>query len=258
MKNSLLFFDIDGTLKDDKQDLPKTTKEAIFQLKENGHEVAIATGRAPYMFEELRNELDIHTYVSFNGQYVVVKDEVVYTNPLNREALQLLTHMAEKNNHPIIYMDQYDMKANVLHHEFITEGLNSLALTLEASPDPDFHKERDIFQSMLFIQDQEEVQYEQAFKDFKFVRWHPLSVDVDPAGGSKAKGIEKVMVHLGYSMDQMYAFGDGLNDIEMLSFVPNSVAMGNAHPLTKKAAKFITKSVDEDGIFYGLKMLGLL
>lgn len=192
--------------------------------------MAIATGRAPYMFEELRKELDIHTYVSFNGQYVVVKDEVVYTNPLNREALKLLTQMAEKNNHPIIYMDQYDMKANVLHHEFITEGLNSLALTLESSPDPDFHKERDIFQSMLFIQDQEEVQYEQAFKDFKFVRWHPLSVDVDPAGGSKAKGIEKVMVHLGYSLDQMYAFGDGLNDIEMLSFVPNSVAMGNAHP----------------------------
>jgi Cof subfamily protein (haloacid dehalogenase superfamily) len=258
MKNSIIFFDIDGTLLDDEKNLPKTTKESIFQLKERGHEVAIATGRAPYMFEELRKELDIHTYISFNGQFVVVKDEVVYTNPLNGEALQSLTYRAEENNHPIIYMDQYNMKANVLHHDFITESLDSLKLTVQASHDPDYHKERDIFQAMLFLQDQEEEQYEREFKDFKFIRWHPLSVDIDPARGSKANGIEKALVYLGYSMDRLYAFGDGLNDIEMLSFVPNSIAMGNAQPLTKKAAKFITKSVDEDGILYGLKMVGLL
>ncbi|WP_342429571.1 Cof-type HAD-IIB family hydrolase [Neobacillus sp. FSL H8-0543] len=258
MENSIIFFDIDGTLIDEDKNVPRTTKEAIFQLKERGHEVAIATGRAPYMYEDLRKELDIHTYVSFNGQLVVVKDEVIYTNPLNKEALHLLTCMAKKHNHPIIYMDEYEMKANVLQHDFITESLNSLKLPVQASLDPNYYKGRDIFQSMLFIEEQEELLYEQTFKDFKFVRWHPLSVDIDPAGGSKAKGIEIVLRHLGYSMDQVYAFGDGLNDIEMLSFTPNSVAMGNAEPLTKKAAKYITKSVNEDGILHGIKMVGLL
>lgn len=45
-------FDIDGTLLDEEKRLPQSTKQAIAALKEKGHEVAIATGRAPYF---LRN-----------------------------------------------------------------------------------------------------------------------------------------------------------------------------------------------------------
>ncbi|MFX8035992.1 hypothetical protein ABTK80_20385 [Acinetobacter baumannii] len=35
----------------------------------------MATGRAPFMFESLRKELDIQSFVSFNGQYVVFEGE---------------------------------------------------------------------------------------------------------------------------------------------------------------------------------------
>lgn len=255
---SVIFFDIDGTLIDHDKRLPVTTKEAVFKLKELGHEVAIATGRAPFMFEDLRKELDIHTYVSFNGQYVVVKDKVVYKNPLNKEALHDLTAVAIKNDHPLIYMDQFDMKANVPQHDFISESMGTLKLSIEPSHDPDFFKGRDIFQSLLFCVENEEEAYQDLFKEFLFLRWHPLSVDVDPAGGSKAKGIEKVMEAIGCSKNQLVAFGDGLNDIQMLSYVPNSVAMGNAESEAKEVARYITKSVDEDGILHGLRMLGLL
>jgi hypothetical protein len=258
MQESLIFFDIDGTLVDQDKKVPKTAKEAIFCLKELGHEVVIATGRAPFMFEWLRKELDIHSYISFNGQMVVVKDQIIYSNPLNHEALQSLSIFAEKNNHPLIYVGQDGMGSSVSHHDYIVESLDSLKLPDYGIHDPDYFKERNIFQSMLFLQEPEEAQYECEFADFRFIRWHPLSVDIDPAGGSKAKGIEKVMEFLGYSKNQLYAFGDDLNDIEMLSFVPNSFAMENAHPETKKAAKYITKSVSEDGIYYGLKMAGLL
>ena len=51
-----------------------------------GVHVAIATGRAPFMFEDIRKELDIHNYVSFNGQYVVFEDEVIFNNPLHPDA----------------------------------------------------------------------------------------------------------------------------------------------------------------------------
>ena len=53
-------------------------KKAVQLLKEQGHEVAIATGRAPFMFKDLREELDIQTYISFNGQYIVLNGEVLY------------------------------------------------------------------------------------------------------------------------------------------------------------------------------------
>ena len=53
----IVFFDIDGTLLDHDKKLPNSTRVAIKQLQENGVFVAIATGRAPFMFESLRKEL---------------------------------------------------------------------------------------------------------------------------------------------------------------------------------------------------------
>ncbi|MEH7223294.1 Cof-type HAD-IIB family hydrolase [Bacillus sp. JJ1566] len=257
-ERSLIFFDIDGTLLNHKKQLPASAKEAIFKLKELGHEVAIATGRAPFMFEDLREELGIGTYVSYNGQYVVLNGEEIYTNPLNEEALLQLTELALANNHPIVYMDHEDMKANVPEHEFITESIATLKIKSFPTYDPKYYEGRKLFQSLLFVQEGEESQYENGFKDFDFVRWHPVSVDVLPSGGSKAKGIEKLVEKLGIPEERIYAFGDGLNDMEMLTTIHNSVAMGNALDEVKEVAKYVTKSVEEDGILYGLKMVGLL
>lgn len=69
----IIFFDIDGTLLDDDKKMPLTAEKAVFALKELGHEVAIATGRAPFMFKDIREQLEIDSYVSFNGQYVVLR-----------------------------------------------------------------------------------------------------------------------------------------------------------------------------------------
>jgi Cof subfamily protein (haloacid dehalogenase superfamily) len=258
MTQQIIFFDIDGTLYDHDKNLPASTKKAIQQLKEKGHEVAIATGRAPFMFEDLRKELEIETFVSYNGQYVVFKGEVLYTNPLNKEALKKLTETAVLHNHPIVYMDHEDMKSNVPHHDHIVEGIESLKILRFPSHDPKYFEDREIYQSLLFCQGKEEEQYVEAFKEFDFVRWHPVSVDVVPHGGSKANGINKIIEKLNIDKENVYAFGDGLNDVEMLTKVTNSVAMGNAHDEAKKAARHITSSVDEDGIRNGLKMVGLL
>lgn len=253
---SIVFFDIDGTLLDHDKKLPPRTKEAIFALKELGHEVAIATGRAPFMFEKLRRELEIDTYVSYNGQYVVLHGEELYTNPMNPQALQALTDIAIKRGDPIVYMDHEDMKSNVPEHAYIVESIETLKIDRYPSLGPEYYKSRDIYQCLLFCEQSEK--YEEEFPMFDFIRWHPLSVDVVPSGGSKAKGIEQIVRKLGIPNDRQYAFGDGLNDIEMLMSVTHSVAMGNAHPEALKAARYRTTAVDEDGIWNGLKQLGLL
>ncbi|KYG27604.1 Cof-type HAD-IIB family hydrolase [Alkalihalobacillus trypoxylicola] len=256
---SVIFFDIDGTLLTEEKKLPNSTKESIFKLKELGHEVAIATGRAPFMFKELREELGIDTYVSYNGQYVVLKGEVIYRNPLNSEGLEKLTEYALENEHPVVFMNHEEMKANVGEdHHYIKESINSLKIYQFPSHDPEFYKGREIYQSLLFNKAPEELKYEEKFKDFDFVRWHSMSADIVPKGGSKAIGIEKVVERLGFSKEQQYAFGDGLNDIEMLKQIENSVAMGNGEEEAKQAARYVTKAVEEDGILHGLKMVGLL
>ncbi|KHF40029.1 Cof-type HAD-IIB family hydrolase [Halalkalibacter okhensis] len=257
-EKSIVFFDIDGTLLDHDKKLPQTAKKAIVSLKEQGHEVAIATGRAPFMFVDLREELEIDTFVSYNGQYVVLNGEVLFKNPLDQQALKSLTEYAVSNDDPIVYMDHEDMKANVAHHDYIVESFDSLKIDHFPSHDPLYHQEREIYQSLLFLKDKEETKYEDLYKKFDFIRWHPMSVDVIPAGGSKAIGIEKITRELKIAKENQYAFGDGLNDIEMLSQIPNSVAMGNGHEKVKEAARYVTKDVGEDGILHGLKLVGLL
>ncbi|WML41567.1 Cof-type HAD-IIB family hydrolase [Neobacillus sp. OS1-2] len=258
MNQSVIFFDIDGTLFNSDKELPLSTKEAIFKLKEQGHVVAIATGRAPFMFADLRKELDIHTFVSYNGQYVVLNGEVIYTNPLNVTSLQKLTETALQNEHPVVFMDHEDMRANVPEHTYIKESIKTLKIDRFPSHDPHYYKGRELYQTLLFCPEGEEQQYERDYHDFDFIRWHPVSVDILPKGGSKAKGIEKIVQKLAIPPERHYAFGDGLNDIEMLLAVKNSVAMGNAEETVKASAKYVTRSVDDDGISHGLQLVGLL
>lgn len=59
-------------------------------------------------------------------------------------------------------------------------------------------------------------------------------------------------------MEDVYAFGDGLNDIEMLKTVGTGVAMGNAHEAVKLHADIVTERVENNGIAVGLKKVGLL
>lgn len=258
MTKKLIFFDIDGTLLDHEKNLPSSTEQAIKLLKEKGHEIAIATGRSPFMFKELRKKLEIDTFVSINGQYVVIKDNVIYKNPLPTDALQKLTDVATLNEHPIVYMGTENMKTNVEYHPHIEESISGSLKFDHPMYEPDYFETQEIYQSLLFCTDKEEAPYIDRFKQFRFVRWHPLSTDVIPAGCSKAKGIELMINQLGYAPEQVYAFGDELNDIEMLQIVENSVAMGNAQEIVKKAAKHVTKDVHEDGIAHGLEALGLL
>jgi hypothetical protein len=252
-----VFFDIDGTLLDHEKSLPASTKKAIELLKENGTFVAIATGRAPFMFESLREELGIDSYVSFNGQFVVFENEVVYENPLNEVELKSLVQYTETKSHPIIFMNEKTMKASVQHHPFIEKSLGSLNFS-HPEKDNSFYVNRKIYQSLLFCEEREEEKYLADFPDFNFIRWHSYSVDVLPKGGSKAEGIKKMIERLGFELKDVYAFGDGLNDLEMLKAVGTGVSMGNGVPEAKKLADLITTDVGNDGIWNGLKELQLI
>ena len=58
-------------------------------------------------------------------------------------------------------------------------------------------------------------------------------------------------------LDAAYAIGDSDNDLPMLPYVPNSVAMGNASPASLfDQVSFVTKRASEDGIAYALEQLG--
>jgi Cof subfamily protein (haloacid dehalogenase superfamily) len=253
----IVFFDIDGTLLDHEKNLPESTKKAIQLLKKNDVFVAIATGRAPFMFEGLRNSLGIDSYVSFNGQFVVFENEVIYENPLNENELNRLFNKAKTNNHPLVFMNEKTMKASMKHHPFVEKSMGSLNF-IHPEEDESFYVNRKIYQSLLFCEAQNESLYFSDSPQFDFIRWHPYSVDVIPKDGSKAVGIKKMIERLGFDLKDVYAFGDGLNDLEMLKTVGTGVSMGNGVPEAKELADLITSDVSEDGIWNGLKVLQLI
>lgn len=258
MTQKLIFFDIDGTLLDDEKQLPESTRQAIATLQADGHIVAIATGRAPFAFKPLLEELGISTYVSINGQYVVHKGKAIYKNPLKPNALAALENYASDRHHPLVHLNHENWYANTKDHPHVKTATDSLKIDQEVMYNPEFYKDGEVYQTLLFCTDGGEAAYNEAFADLDFVRWHKYSVDVMPAGGSKAAGISKLTQELQIPASEVYAFGDGLNDIPMLKSVQNSIAMGNASDVVKRAAGSVTRDVSDDGIWHGLKMAGLL
>lgn len=256
MTGKVIFFDIDGTLLNHTKEIPDSTRKAIGDLKKAGHHVAIATGRAPFMFEDLRDELGIDSFVSFNGQFVVFEGSVIYKNPLNKERLEELLEFAHESGHPLVFMSDETMMSTESDHPYIHESMGTLKF-MHPEPDPVFYREHEIYQSLLFCKEGEEESYKK-YKDFHIIRWHDLATDILPFGGSKAEGIKKLIERLKIDKSDVYAFGDGLNDLEMIKFAGTGVAMGNAVPELKEIADEVTTDVDQDGILNGLKKIGIL
>ena len=73
----------------------------------------------------------------------------------------------------------------------------------------------------------------------------------------KAYAIDALVRHLGIPRENTYAFGDGMNDIEMLQYVAHGIAMGNAKEGLKAIADEVTAPQTEDGIAISMKKHGL-
>lgn len=73
-------------------------------------------------------------------------------------------------------------------------------------------------------------------------------VEVMAEGVTKATGLARLCEHLGIDRADVVAFGDALNDVEMLRWAGRGVAMAGAEPVVREAADETTASNDEDGV----------
>lgn len=257
MTKKLAFFDIDGTLLDHDKKLPQSTIDTIRKLQDTGVYCAIATGRAPFMYKEIREQLDISSFISFNGQYAVLEGEPVYKNPLNYEELASLHKKAISNNHPVIFMSDENMMATRPGSWRIEQALGSLRFEYPEVDDR-YYEKREMYQSLLFCEGEEIESYRQTHRAFDYIRWHKYSCDIIPSGGSKSEGIRKLIESADVAMENVYAFGDGPNDVEMIRDVGTGIAMGNAVPQVKAVSDYVTDDVSKDGLTKAVYEVGLL
>lgn len=76
--------------------------------------------------------------------------------------------------------------------------------------------------------------------------WNNLEMNI--ATAHKGNALKRFAEHLGYTLENCMALGDGTNDLSMIEAAGLGVAMSNAHPLVLAAADHVTTSNDEDGV----------
>lgn len=257
MGYKIVFFDIDGTLVNEEKQVPESTVKAVHELKSRGIEPVIATGRAPYFIKPLMEKLGIDSYVSLNGGYAVYKGEPVYRRIMSKESIEAMVKLAGSLGHPLVFEGEHAYHADTEEHSFITTSVSSLKVDMPGY-DPAFWQTNDIYQLFLHCESGDEHHYEPLLQELSLIRWHPHAMDVLPVGGSKAQGIAALLERVGIAPEDAVAFGDGLNDKEMLSFVGLGIAMGNSHQDLLPFADYVTSHVDEDGIRNGLRKAALI
>ena len=255
--NQIVFFDLDGTLLTSELKVSESSIEAIKKLKEKGIEPIIATGRTLMEIGYILEATGINSVVAMNGQNVMYKGTVIYENPLEVRKVKELHLEAIKNRHEMAFY-------NAAKISVTSEGSTLIRKNYErvGGEYPPINKglydQEAIHLMLIFCEPGEETFYQEKFPHFQFIRNSPYGCDIYPAGKSKATGIEYLLSHLNCSVENTYAFGDGLNDLEMFELVKYPVAMGNAFDIVKKSATYVTTSNNEDGIANGLRLCGII
>ncbi|MFQ6792842.1 MAG: Cof-type HAD-IIB family hydrolase [Thomasclavelia sp.] len=262
--SKLLFFDIDGTLIECNQGIyaiSDDVKEALDKLKENGHDVFLATGRCKCFITDGVMDYPFSGYVTCNGGYVEYLQKPVYKAIVSSEAIKATMELSNKYNFNY-YFENSDYiyvrdKNDPRHIQFA----NNWKMKPETIID-DFDPEQiETYIGMIVVNDKKDIpiMVETLSKYFDVQRHQSdYSFDLTLKGVSKAVGIEKLVERLNRDINDTIAFGDGRNDIEMLETVKVGVAMGNAVPEAKAVADYVTDRIEENGIKKALEQFELI
>ncbi len=279
MEVKAVFFDIDGTLVNDRKSVLKSTKEAIKIVKEQGVLVGVATGRGPFFVKDLMDDLDLDFAVTYNGQYIFNKDRVLFASPIDKGSLRQIISYAKANQKEIAMgtrqavvgsrimsfgLSPLSQLVSRFVPKFLTRTISNSFNRMVSKAVP--QKEEDlldlinqpVYQVLMLMTPEESNQAATELDHLKFTRSNPFAADIINQGNSKLEGIRRVGKEYGFDLNQVMAFGDSDNDLEMLAGVGMSVAMGNGSSSVKEVAKHITTSNQEGGIHKALEYFGVL
>ena len=257
-KIKIIFFDIDDTLRNSKTGfIPSTIPTVFQQLREKGILTGIATGRGIFGVVPEIKALEPDFFVTLNGAYIEdKKGNVIYSNKIARDKVEEYIAWTKEVGIDYGLVGSHEAKLS-RRTEMISQAIDPIYPDLDV--DPDFYQKEDIYQMWTFEDQGDDLTLpENLSSTLRLVRWHEHSSDVVPISGSKAAGVAKVVDQLGLKPENVMVFGDGLNDLELFDYAGISVAMGVSHDKIKEKADYITKTLEEDGIFDALEGFGMV
>ena len=257
-KIKIVFFDIDDTLRNSKTGFIPTSIPTVFQqLREKGILTGIATGRGVFGVVPKIRELKPDFFVTLNGAYIEdKKGNVIDSNKISKDKVESYIAWTKEVGVDYGLVGSHTAKLST-RTELISEAIDPIYPDLDV--DPNFYEKEDIYQMWTFEDQGDDLTLPESLAStLRMVRWHEHSSDVVPISGSKAAGVAKVVEHLGLKPENVMVFGDGLNDLELFDYAGISIAMGNSHGKIKEKADYITKTLEEDGIFDALEGFGMV
>lgn len=255
-----VFFDIDGTVWDRENVIPESTIRSIQMLHKNGHLAFLCSGRTRVMiFGDHLLSLGFDGILGGCGTYIEYQGEQIYLQEIEKEKLDWTVSVLHKYNLPILleapqelYMDA-EMMTNG-YGKYIKERLGELVYPIAGN------EER--MHACKMCVELNGRAYEKAAEilkeEYNLLVHGEQVLEMVPKSHSKATGIQEVCRYLGIDHKDTYAFGDSINDKDMLEYVAHGVAMGNGTPEVKAVADYVTTDIHEDGIYNGLKHFGLI
>lgn len=257
-KIKIIFFDIDDTLRNSKTGfIPNTIPTAFKQLRDKGILTGIATGRGIFGVVPEIKALKPDFFVTLNGAYIEdKKGNVIYSNKIAKDEVEEYITWTKEVGIDYGLVGSHAAKLS-RRTEMISQAIDPIYPDLEV--DPDFYQKEDIYQMWTFEDQGDDLRLPDALAStLRLVRWHEHSSDVVPISGSKAAGVVKVVDQLGLKPENVMVFGDGLNDLELFDYAGISIAMGVSHDTIKEKADYITKTLEEDGVFNALEGFGMV
>lgn len=256
MGKKIAFFDIDGTLIDVPTGLLEPTQATVdvlnqFQKQGNLLFIASARGKIPFANDLLRFD----GFIGNDGHYIIFNDEVILDDLFSDQEVNEMIAVFEKNDGRYIFSGHLHSWSTYWEDEYMQKHAQMFQHTTK-KPDHLIEsfapKDIQAIACCVLFKDVDDLhQTYEALKDkftMSIYETGLIRMDVYRKGFTKGTAVKYMYEKLGVARESTYAFGDGVNDIEMLELVGHGVAMGNAIESLKQVASETTLSVAEDGV----------
>ena len=257
-----LFFDVDGTLLDERtKTIPESAVRAVQMARAKGHLAFINSGRVYKLLGGVRQMIEMDGYLCGCGTYLRLGDREIYARHIPHErGLEIKEQLKRWRIQGILEGKQgchfpretsWMPRVEEMRRSIESQGaLSELALQ-------DDGYDYDKFCCITDEHSQKEAFFA-GLTDFDVIDRGNDFWECVPKGHSKATAMEKVLTACGIDLEDAWVFGDSTNDLSMFEYARHRVLMGRHDQELEAYEAFLTKPVEEDGIAYALSSLGLI